>query len=141
MSIDPNTLTVEYKVHFASAHRGRKKLTTGNAPPPASIIGRIPRVARVMALAIKFDGLLAAGEVRDYADIARLGHVTRARVTQMMNLLALAPDIQEEILFLEAVHIGRDLIMEQQIRPIAGHADWQVQRRHWRALKATRQRH
>ena len=38
------------------------------------------------------------GEVRDYADIARLGYVTRARVTQIMNLLNLAPDIQQSLL-------------------------------------------
>jgi len=38
------------------------------------------------------------GEMRDYADVARLGYVTRARLTQIMNLLLLAPDIQEALL-------------------------------------------
>jgi hypothetical protein len=58
-----------------------------------------------MALAIRMEKLVRSGEVTDYADLARLGHVTRARVTQIMNLLSLAPDIQEEILFLpKAVH-------------------------------------
>ena len=55
-----------------------------------------------MALAIKFQGMLDCGAVRDYADLARLGYVTRARITQIMNLLLLAPDIQEEILTLTA---------------------------------------
>jgi hypothetical protein len=46
--------------------------------------------------------------VTDYADLARLGHVTRARVTQIMNLLNLAPDIQEELVFLPKTIRGRD---------------------------------
>jgi hypothetical protein len=37
--------------------------------------------------------MIERGEVRDYADLARLGYVTRARLTQIMNLLLLAPDI------------------------------------------------
>jgi hypothetical protein len=59
---------------------------------------RIPRVTRLMALAIKFQNMVDRGEVRDYADIARLGYVTRARLTQIMNLLLLAPNIQEVLL-------------------------------------------
>ena len=60
---------------------------------------RLPRIARLMALAIKFDGMLREGVVTDYADLARLGSVTRARMTQIMNLLNLAPDIQEQMIF------------------------------------------
>ena len=70
--------------------------------------GSVPRVTRLMALAIKFDGMLARGEVRDYADLARLGYVTRARITQIMNILTLAPDIQEALLFLPRTTTGRD---------------------------------
>ena len=55
------------------------------------------------SLAIKFQDMVGRGEVRDYADLARLGYVTRARMTQLMNLLNLAPDIQEDILFLPGV--------------------------------------
>jgi hypothetical protein len=43
--------------------------------------------------------LIQQGVVKDYADLARLGQVSRARITQIMNLLNLAPDIQEPILF------------------------------------------
>jgi hypothetical protein len=79
----------------------------GPDPGPASCPdippGSIPRVTRLMALAIKFDAMLARGEVRDYADLACLGYVTRARITQIMNLLTLAPDIQEQILSLHRV--------------------------------------
>ncbi len=93
-------LTFQCKVHFTQARRGRKQMAVGEAPAPAPVpLGRVPRIARLMALAIRFERLLADGEVHDYADLARLGHVTRARVTQIMNLLNLAPDIQEELLY------------------------------------------
>jgi hypothetical protein len=72
---------------------GRPKKTAAPAPP------RIPRITRLMALAIRFQEMIDRGEVKDYADLARLGFVTRARLTQIMNLTLLAPDIQEKILF------------------------------------------
>src|SRR5690606_32310690 len=96
--------------------------------------GRVPRIARLMALAIRLEGLIQRGEVRDYADLARLGHVSRARATQIMNLLSLAPDIQEEILHLPLVARGRDPIKEWQVRPIAATPDWRKQRRMWQEL-------
>ena len=98
--------------------------------------GRVPRLARLMALAIHFDGLIRKGAVHDYADLARLGHVTRARATQIMNLLNLAPDIQEEILFLPRTTSGRDPISERQVRPIAATPDWRKHCRLWQAVQA-----
>ena len=65
-----------------------------------------------MALALRFDDLLRRGELKDLADIALLGHVCRARATQITNLLMLAPDIQEALLFLPAVEEGRDPVNE-----------------------------
>ena len=58
---------------------------------PALPAGRVPRIARLLALAHKFDGLLGHGVIADYAALARLGHVSRARITQIMNLIHLAP--------------------------------------------------
>jgi hypothetical protein len=84
-----------------------------------------------MALAIKFDGMLQRRDVKDYAELARLGHVTRARVTQIMNLLNLAPDIQEAILFLPPVERGRDPLKEWQVRPVAAEVLWREQRELW----------
>lgn len=127
-----DNLTVTTKVHFGAARHGRKKLVEGEAPDAA--IGRVPRVSRLMAIAIRFQGLLDRGEVRDYADLARLGHVTRARVTQIMNMLSLAPDIQEQVLYLPLTIGGRDKIAEWEIRPIAAEADWREQRRTWESL-------
>jgi hypothetical protein len=86
---------------------------------------QIPRIARLLALAIKFDTLLAAGAVRDYAELARLGHVSRARLTQIMNLLHLAPDLQEQLLFLPD---GTGL-KERNLRSILRVLDWREQRR------------
>jgi hypothetical protein len=89
-----------------------------------------------MALAIRFEGLLRDGVVSGYAELARLGHVTRARVTQVMNLLHLAPDIQEQILFLPRVERGRDPLVLRDLQPIAATADWRKQRRMWAELTA-----
>jgi len=96
--------------------------------------GSIPRVTKLMALAIRFDGLIKRGDVRDYADLARLGYVTRARITQIMNLLNLAPDIQEEILFLPRTVKGRDPIREKHLRPIAAVSHWNRQRKMWASI-------
>jgi hypothetical protein len=87
-----------------------------------------------MALAIRFDRLIKEGEITDQADLARLGNVTRARVTQIMNLLQLAPEIQEDILFLPRTVKGRDPIREHHLRPIVAEPDWRRQRRRWKRL-------
>ena len=94
-------------------------------------IGRLPRVTRLMALAIKSEALIRTGVVRDYADLARLAHVSRARVTQIMNLLNLAPDIQEELLSLQPRIAQRDQLHERGLRAIAKVVDWDTQRRHF----------
>ncbi len=128
------TLTVECDVHFGRAGRGaRKELRAGPAPEPPPP-GRVPRVARLMALALRLDGLVRSGAVAGYAELARLGHVTRARVTQVMNLLHLAPDIQEELLFLPQTVRGRDAVILRDLQPIAAVPDWRKQRRLWREL-------
>ena len=102
--------------------------------------GRTPRIARLLALALHCDELIRRGEVADYAALAAAGQVTRPRITQIMNLLYLAPDIQEEILFLPKVERGRDPIHLRDLQPIAAALNWHEQRARWRALHATRQR-
>lgn len=97
-------------------------------------LGRVSRLSRLMALAIHMEELVQRGEVADYAELARLGHVTRARVTHIMNLLHLAPDIQEEILLLPRTKAGRDQLGERALRPITGVPDWRKQRGMWREL-------
>ena len=57
-------------------------------------------------------------------------------MTQIMSLLLLAPDIQEEILFLPQTQSGRDPIREVMVRPVAAVLDWGKQRGMWEELKA-----
>jgi len=101
--------------------------------------GRVPRVARLLALALRFEQLVHQGRVKDYSSLARLGHVSRARLSQIMNLLLLAPDIQEGILFLPRIRKGRDPIRMAHLQPIALTWDWKKQRQLWAVLKSNRQ--
>ncbi|MEM7621892.1 MAG: hypothetical protein AAF235_01665 [Planctomycetota bacterium] len=128
-------LTVSKQVHFSRGARGRKRLGHERASKP-DVPPRLPRVTRLMALAIRLDGLIQSGAVTDQAELARAGRVTRARVTQIMNLLHLAPDIQETLLDLPRVKHGRDPITERELRRIAAEIHWGRQRPLWRALAA-----
>jgi hypothetical protein len=105
----------------------RQESDTGGQPDSISGTGRrpqIPRITRLMALAIKFQAMVERREVRDYADLARLGYVTRARLTQIMNLLLLAPDIQERVLF----GIQSSGCTEKALRVICAQVYWPDQR-------------
>lgn len=51
-----------------------------------------------------------------------------------MNLLYLAPDIQEEILFLPQTEYGRDPVIEQDLGPLCAAPSWEAQRKVWRKL-------
>ena len=118
-----STLDVEITIKKRSRQR-----------PEAPTEPRIPRIARLMALAIKFQDMVDRGEVRDYADLARLGYVTRARITQIMNLLNLAPDIQEEILWLRPTGYTAKARAERILRSLVSRGDWSEQRQLWRGL-------
>jgi hypothetical protein len=92
---------------------------------------------KLMALAIRFDHSIRDGVVADLAEMARSGRVSRARLTQIMNLLSLAPEIQEELLFWPATVRRRDAVTEKQIRPIAATPSWNKQKQMWqRRLRA-----
>ena len=128
---DGITLTRQFRVQRKQC--GRKSLqqaVQGKEP----VLDRVPRVARLTALAIRFDQLIHEGSAADQASLARLGHVSRARLTQIMNLLTLAPDIQEEILQLAPTQRGREHLSERQLRPIAALVNWPRQRRKWATL-------
>lgn len=130
-------LSVTSSFRFTRGGRGKKQLATGQSSPvTAEVVGRVPRISRLMALAIRLQGLITNGDVSDYAELARLGHVTRARMTQIMNLLNLAPDIQEAILFLPLTIQGHHPIKEWQVRPIAAECSWQKQRSAWGRLSS-----
>lgn len=96
--------------------------------------GRVPRISKLMALAIHFQELLQDGDVEDQSDLARLSLVTQPRITQIMNLLLLAPEIQEEILHLPKVSEGKNPIHEKLLRPIAAEVSFRKQRELWTSL-------
>ncbi|MEW4488185.1 hypothetical protein AB1L42_08895 [Thalassoglobus sp. JC818] len=125
-------IKVKRKVQFRDNRRGRRRQDSRDQIDVPS--GRIPRISRLMALAIKFDGLITTGIITDQSELARLAHVTQPRMTQIMNLLNLAPDIQEELLFLPRVTSGRDPIHERMLRPMTAQASWKKQRKMWSEL-------
>ena len=134
-------ITVTKQVVFARSARGRKRLADKPALEEPLPTGRVPRVSRVMALAIQFDRLLREGVVRNTSELARLCHVTQPRITQVMQFLQLAPDIQEELLFLPLVTQGRDPIHEKVLRPLCAEIHWKRQREKWAALRKARLEH
>lgn len=115
--------------------RRRRDAPPDAAPAPAD---RVPRVARMLALAHHWRGLIRAGVVKDQAALARLVGVSRARVTQVMDLLHLAPNIQEEILFLPRSVKGRDVIREREPRLVAAEPLWREQRQAWVEVRDAR---
>ena len=131
----PTSVTIACSLQVHRRDRGRKMIDAGQRQPSRAP-GRLPRVTRLLALALRCQQLLRTGVIADYAALARLGHVSRARITQIMNLLGLAPDIQEEILFWPVVACGRDPIQLRHLQPLARMLDWSQQRRLWRKLKA-----
>jgi hypothetical protein len=131
------TMTIELPVHFHRCGHGSRKHMRSGAQTPALPPGRVPRVSRLMALALRLDELVRTGQVASYSELAMVGHVTRARVSQIMNLLCLAPDLQETLLFLPLTQRGRDPIILADLLPIAALIDWHKQRRRWRQLLPT----
>jgi hypothetical protein len=97
--------------------------------------GRLPQITRVLALAIHFDEMISRGDAKDYADVARLSCLSRERVSQIVRLNYLAPDIQVELLYLPPTPTGRYPISETAVRKIANLLSWLEQRREWAALK------
>jgi hypothetical protein len=118
----------------ATFHKKRvgKHIAMVEGPPPIAPErpkGRLPRITRYMALAIYYEDLIRQGHVYDYAEIATLGHVTRARVTQIMNLRLLAPDVQESLLNVPRLTEGRSQFSLRKLQVLALEPCWREQRR------------
>ncbi len=123
-------LLIRRQFHLRQIHRQKRVPGEGRSPTT----GRVPRVARLLALAIHIDELIQRGDVAGYAQLARQMRVSRARIAQVVKLRYRAPDLQETILFLPRVQRGADPITERDLRPIASQPDWQKQRQMWAAL-------
>lgn len=125
-------MTIVLPLRTRRVRRRRDPPAPSDAPP--STTDRVPRVARMLALAHHWKGLIRSGVVKDQAALAALVGVTRARVTQVMGLLYLAPDIQDALLDRPSPHPGGGGIHERHLRAIAEEPLWQVQRAEWRTL-------
>ena len=131
--IERHVLEFEYKIPRRRGHA----LPAFRLRPAKETLTRPPRLARLLALAHKLEGVIRAGQVKDYAELARLAHISSARIGQIVILSLLAPAIQEHILFLPAEHAG--LIGERKLREIAREPRWDLQRARFdQLLAATR---
>lgn len=86
-------------------------------PPEPPKEPRTPHVVELLRKAIAWRQELDAKAVANQAEIARREGVTRARVTQIMMLLRLAPDVQERVLALPAT-AERPILSERMLRPL-----------------------
>ena len=98
--------------------------------------GKLPRIAEVLALAISFDDLIRRGLAKDHSDLARLGCISKERISQIMRLIWLAPDIQQEILSMPRTPRGRFSVGEVALRRLASKMLWSEQREEWGRLQA-----
>jgi hypothetical protein len=113
----------------ASRITGRRSMAVADRTEP------VPRIARLLALALKFEKLIRSGTVSNYANLAQVAQVSRSRITQMTSLLNLAPDIQEEILFLPDAEALQFRISEPSLRKLTATLLWNQQREQWRNLR------
>jgi hypothetical protein len=88
---------------------------------------RPARVAVTLALAHKIRQGILSGEIQNQADAARKLGLTRARLSQILEMTNLAPDLQEEILFLEAID-DREPLSERALRGVVRVTTWAEQR-------------
>lgn len=114
--------TVTRTVSFAV--KGKRKSDREKEQPE----GRVPRISKLMALAIRYEQLLNDGVVQSQTELAELLHVSQPRMTQIMNLLHLAPEIQEQILFMPRVENPSDPITERDLRGVIAEPGWSAQK-------------
>jgi hypothetical protein len=125
-------ITLSIPIHLATpSHR----TIVREGPKPARPTARIARVSRLLALAYHFQDLLDTGVVRTQMELAALTKLTTARITQIMNLLFLAPDIQEQILFMPPITQGQPAVTERDLRQVLKTVVWSEQRERWASIR------
>ena len=120
----------------APLHRVRARHRQGfvdQAPVVRLPVRRPARVAVMLALAHTVDAAISAGRLRDQRDAAERLGLTPPRITQLLAMLQLAPDLQERVLFLEAVD-GQEPVTERELRPLTRLLSWDDQRARSSAL-------
>lgn len=127
-------LTAKHKLEFKSGKRTAKTIVEAGTQPEQPTPARLPRITKMMALAIRLDCLIKSGQVADQAELARVGHVSRARLTQILDLTLLAPYIQEDILHLGSSDTVDTTISERDLRTISHATCWNRQCKMWNTL-------
>ncbi len=137
-SAEKNTATDDQGFRFIKKPLFRRKgrsvdfdVTAPKGKPEP--VRRPAKVAQQLALAHHLDGLVERGEVANRATLARRLGLTRARLTQLFDLLLLAADLQEQVLRLEAVD-GWEPMSEKTLRAVAQVGTWAEQREAWAKL-------
>lgn len=134
-----DVLVDEFRISDGPLHRARKdrRVLLSVTPPPAKPepVHRPAKVAQMLALAHHLQRAIDRGDVADRAAVARRLGLTRARVTQLLDLLILAPDLQLAVLRLEAID-GAEPLAERTLRAVAHAGTWADQRAAWSKLVA-----
>ncbi len=126
-------IIVKRKIEIGrDARQKRLSIAKANVVPIGP--GKVPRVSRLMALAIRAEQMLESGEIGDITELARLGHISQPRASQILGMTMLAPDIQEVLLFLPRTTRGRCPVHEKMLRAISHERDWAKQREMWRTV-------
>ncbi len=129
---------LDRRVWFPRVGRERVATTSETGRTSSGSRARIPRISRLLALAIRYEQLLRAGHVRDFSEMSQVAQVSSARLTQIMNLLLLAPEIQEAVLLLPETSAAVEPVSERALRPIVSEPLWAQQRQMWARLVAAR---
>ena len=125
---------VRFRFQPVRPRRTPKTISTISVPMPPAL----PRITRLMALAIHLEELQQQCPSLERTELARRGGVSPTRITQILNLLYLAPDIQERLLWLTPLIRGREVITENRLRRLALEPHWERQRARFAELLSRR---
>ncbi len=125
--------SIKMKVHFVAGQRGHRVLRKGKQPKHSKST-RLPRITRLMALALRYEGLLEQGLVRNHQELADLAGVERSQISTILRFRLLAPDIQEWLLNLPETEKGKDPVGMIELRSIAATPSWEKQREQLHSL-------
>lgn len=114
---------------------GRVFFSGAAPPPPTGPVRRPAKLAITLAIARYLDAQLAHRQVHDRAELAKLLGLSRARITQILDLVLLDPRIQEEVLFAEAIDGVEPPFTQATARRVALIPLWSEQRAAWEKAK------
>jgi hypothetical protein len=114
---------------------GRVEFSRNPAPPPPVVpLSRPAEVARMLALAHHLEAAIESGKFKSRTEVAQRLGIVDSRVTQILSLCHLAPDIQEDVVFFEVTG-GAELLTETELRKVSRLLDWDEQRRAYARMR------